>query len=80
MAFASHILIWSAAWPSIVAAMGAVGIEEMLVDSDVALGKAREVSCDSWLESESREREYTEAVRDDLKELEYDFRSGEAGV
>ena len=55
-------------------------MEEMLVDSKGALGKASEVSCDSWLESESREREYTEAVRDDLKELAYEFGSGEVGV
>lgn len=55
-------------------------MDEMLVESEVALGKAREVSCDSWLESESREREYIEAVLDDLNELKYESGSGEMGV
>lgn len=63
------------------AATGAVGIEEILVDSEVALGKAREVSCESWLVSDRRESEYTEAARDDLKELKYESASiGEAGA
>ena len=44
-------------------------MEEILVDSDIAFGRVRDVSCESWLESEVREREYTEFVRDDLKEL-----------
>lgn len=44
-------------------------MDEMLLESEAEFGKAREVSCESWLVSDVRESEYTEFARDDLIEF-----------